>query len=202
MFISRSSLFAPCLLLVLVSCGSLPKKNAAKTIVTSRSEPLKGHVKVAPRFQGTEFLSFEELKVLARRPRPEGALKQKLDRFFSRPIVSNEAWYSGMRPWLNQNETLGDFLRIATWNVEKSIHAHEAAEMLRSRAAFEKLIDPEYAPEGSPEREGLLRERDRLITADVVLLQENDIGISRSGYRDAAREAAQALGMNYAFAPQ
>ena len=204
MFIVRSctSLLLPCLGFALASCGSLPKKNAAKTIITARSQPLKGHGKVAPRFQGTEFLTFEELRSLARNPHPEGELKQKLNRFFSRPIISNEAWYSGVRPRLNQNETLGDFLRIATWNIEKSIHAHEAAEMLLSRAAFEKLIIPEYAPEGSPEREALLRERDRLITADVVLLQENDIGATRSGYRDAAREAAQALGMNYAFAPQ
>lgn len=63
-------------------------------------------------------------------------------------------------------------------------------------------MDPQTAPPGSKQHAELLRSRERLITADVILLQEMDIGIGRSGYRDAAREIAQALGMNYAYAPQ
>lgn len=97
---------------------------------------------------------------------------------------------------------MGEFVRVATWNIEKSIHAHEAARALKSASAFEALIDPRVAPPGSKRRAELLRERERLVTADVILLQEMDIGIGRSGYRDAAREIAQALGMNYVYAPQ
>jgi hypothetical protein len=35
---------------------------------------------------------------------------------------------------------------------------------------------------------------------DVLLLNEVDLGLERSGYRDVAQELADALGMNYAFA--
>jgi len=201
MRLSRLSVSSVALLL-LASCGALPKNNARHTVITSRSPVVTGFSQPGPRFQGTEFLSFEELKRLVASPKPGGALEAKLSRFFSRPIISNEAWYSGRRPARAQNETLGEFLRVATWNIEKSIHAEEAARVLKSPAAFEALINPVTAPPGSAKRAAMLRQRERLVSADVILLQEMDIGIARSGYRDATREIAHALGMNYAYAPQ
>jgi len=188
---------------LLTGCGSMSKKNVKHTKIAVRTPAVKGgYGDVGPRFQGAEFLSFEELKGLAVNPKPGGTVERKLARFFSRPIISNEAWYGGRRPTRAQNSAMGEFVRVATWNIEKSIHAHEAARALKSAEAFEALIDPRVAPPGSKKRAELLRERERLITADVILLQEMDIGIGRSGYHDAARDIAQALGMNYVYAPQ
>lgn len=186
------------LTLGLAACGTLPKKNIKHTEISSRV-PVRGFTKTGPRFQGTEFLSLDELRSLVKQPQPDGALEAKLSRFFSRPIISNEAWYRGARPARPQNAALGEFVRVATWNIEKSLHAHEAAQALHSAAEYEKLLGPGI---DGPKRAELLRERERLASADVILLQEMDIGVTRSGYRDAAREIAQALGMNYAYAPQ
>jgi len=191
-----------CLPLLLSGCGTWSKKNAPGTIISSRTPVVQGFRHPGPRFRGTEFLTFDELKHLASDPNPSGALKQKLNRFFSTPIISNEAWYAGKRPTRAQNAAMGEFLRVATWNVERSIHAHAAAKVLGSAAAFEAMIDPVSAPPGSEKRAELLRERERLVTADVILLQEMDIGIGRSGYHDSARDIARALGMNYVYAPQ
>lgn len=197
-----SCLFLSLASLLLAGCGAMAKKNAKHTEITSRSASVKGFGRVGPRFQGTEFLSFDELKGLATNPKPGGEVEQKLARFFSRPIISNEAWYGGKRPSRALNASMGEFVRVATWNIEKSIRAHEAAVALKSPEAFEALIDARVAPPGSEKRAELMRERERLITADVILLQEMDIGIGRSGYHDAAREIAKALGMNYVYAPQ
>lgn len=180
----------------------MSKKNAKHTEVTTRAPVVKGFGAVGPRFQGTEFLTLDELKSLATNPKPAGAVEHKLGRFFSRPILSNEAWYSGQRPSRAYNASMGEFVRVATWNIEKSIHIQQAARVLKSPEAFEALIDPQVAPPGSKKRQELLRERERLVSADVILLQEMDIGIGRSGYLDATREVARALGMNYAYAPQ
>ena len=49
---------------------------------------------------------------------------------------------------------------------------------------------------------GLTRQRERLISADILVLQEMEIGIKRSNYLNAAGELAKALQMNYAYAPQ
>ncbi len=191
-----------CLPLLLAGCGTLPKTNIPRTLAQERHTVTQGFQARVPRHQGAEFLTFEELKSLAREPKPGGELEAKLARFFSRPIISNEAWYSGKRPTRPSNDTLGEHLSIATWNIEKSIHAHEAARVLGSEAAFEALIDPAIAPPGSKLRADLLRQRQRLASADVILLQEMDIGIGRSGYHDSARDIARALGMNYAYAPK
>lgn len=188
---------------LLASCGALPKKNLPKTVVDSRSAPVrKFGGESFPRRQDTEFLSFAELKQLLNDPKPSGSLHAKLERLFSKPIVSNEAYYQGKRPERLQNGAMGDFLRVATWNIEKSIRVGEVAEVLRSKEAFEALLTRKALVPDSPAYTEMMRERERLISADVILLQEMDIGISRSGYRDAARDLAKTLGMNYAYAPQ
>jgi len=184
--------------LLLTSCGSLPKKNIKHTQIAAR-EPVRGFTRTGPRHQRADFLTLTELKSLAMQPKPGGALEDKLRRFFSRPIISNEAWYRGKRPARAENESLGEFIRVATWNIEKSLRAREAAQALRSATDYEKLLGPDII---GKKREELLRERERLASSDVILLQEMDLGVTRSGYRDAAREIAQALGMNYAYAPQ
>ncbi len=188
---------------VLCSCGSHAKKNIGKTVVESRSPAVRSFSRASfPRYHGAEFLSFTELKQLVKNPQPGGALEAKVQRLLNRPIISNEAYYSGMRPTRAQNAALGDNLRVATWNVEKSLRMKEVAAILKSQTALEDYLDPKTSAKGSAAYLELLRERERLASADVIVLQEMDIGISRSGYRDAARDLAQALGMNYAYAPQ
>ena len=188
--------------LLLISCGSLPKKNIVNTQITSRSAPVRSFSGDYPRYRGTDFLTFQELKQLLENPKPEGKLQAKLEKLLNTPLISNEAYYQGKRPTRLQNPQMGDYLRIATWNVEKSIRMKEVTEMLGSEIAFEKLMDQRGAPKGSPAYEEVRRERQRLLTADVLLLQEMDIGISRSEYRNVAQELARTLGMNYAYAPQ
>ncbi len=62
-----------------------------------------------------------------------------------------------------------------------------------------KLIDPEKAPVDSDLHQTILRQQKRLMTADIILLQEMDIGVKRSGYVNAAKMLADALNMNYAY---
>ncbi|MEN3943267.1 endonuclease/exonuclease/phosphatase family protein [Prosthecobacter sp. SYSU 5D2] len=188
---------------LLAACGTHPKKNIQQTLAVSRSDPVTRFSQSSfPRYQGTDFLSFEELKTLVTTPQPGGELESKVARLLNRPIISNEAYYQGKRPSRLQNPQQGDFLRVATWNVEKSLRMREVTQALSSQAGFESLINLNASPKGSAAYDELMRERDRLASADVLILQEMDIGISRSGYRDVTRDLAQALGMNYVYAPQ
>lgn len=137
------------------------------------------------------------MQQLAIDPTPTPALAAKLDRLFNQPVIHN----TGKKPLRPHNAALGDFLRVATWNVEKSIHTESAIAALKSESAFKAQLKPKILAD--PKRlEEALRQRERLITADVLLLQEMDVGMPRSGYLDAAREFAKALGMNYSYAVQ
>jgi endonuclease/exonuclease/phosphatase family metal-dependent hydrolase len=187
----------------LISCGTHRKQNIQQTLATSRSAPVTAFSKASyPRYQSANFLTFDELNTLVTTPQPGGQLEAKITKLLNRPIISNEAYYQGKRPSRMQNPHQGDFLRVATWNVEKSLRMREVTQALRSQEGFESLVDLRTSPKGSPAYDELIRERERLASADVLILQEMDIGISRSGYRDVTRDLAQALGMNYVYAPQ
>jgi len=67
-----------------------------------------------------------------------------------------------------------DAIVVMTWNIERGVH-----------------LDAQLAA---------LREDPALPVPDILLASELDRGCSRSGYRDVAREYAEALGMNYVFA--
>ncbi len=182
---------------LLSACGTT-KKNAAATLITARVTAPAAPAPAPARNQNTSYPAFSELVSLADNPQPAPPLKHKLDRFFSTPVIASKTAARADRP---ANDTLGSFLRVATWNIEKSLHAAAAAEALKSAEAFKARLKPSVLK--NPKRlEEALRQRERLITADVILLQEMDVGVSRSGYIDAAREIARALGMNYSYAPQ
>lgn len=155
-----------------------------------------------PRYQTTSFFNYEELVELSKNPDPSPETKEKLERFFTQPIVSNEAYYKGKRPRNQRSEKLGEVLRVATWNIEKSLSIREVAQALTSETAYQKMLNSKKIKPRSKAFEEAMRQRERLATADVIFLQEMDIGISRSDYLDAARYLSQQLEMNYAYAPQ
>ncbi|HKX30344.1 MAG TPA: endonuclease/exonuclease/phosphatase family protein [Blastocatellia bacterium] len=68
-----------------------------------------------------------------------------------------------------------DFVRLAHWNIEKGRYLDEIIEVFR--------------------RHPILRE------ADLISLNEADVGMNRSGQRFIARELGAALGMHCLFAP-
>ena len=157
---------------------------------------------ISPGLTSPVFLTFDELKRFSQNPHPGVLLEKKLQRFWRTPLVSNEAYYAGVKPLLPTDPPLGPYLRLVSWNIEKSIHMKDAITAFSSAEAFGPLIDPEKAPEGSDNLKTVLRQRALLEKADVILLQEVDIGVKRSGYINAAGELAKTLKMNYAYAAE
>ncbi|MBI1977472.1 MAG: endonuclease/exonuclease/phosphatase family protein [Candidatus Omnitrophica bacterium] len=150
-------------------------------------------------YQEPDFLTFSELKALSKKSHPGVLLARKLNRFWKTPIINNEAYYAGARPHYLRDEKLAHFLRLASWNIEKSYEMENVIKVFSSADEFRTLIDPSKAPEGSAQYQDIMRQRERLATADVILLQEMDIGHKRSGYINAAAELAKKLNMNYAY---
>jgi len=117
----------------------------------------------------------------------------ELARFGSTPELEASALYARLRPEVERvlgAVELGDFaparpgpalpdrrgaVRAVAWNVERG----SRLEGITAALASHELLGG----------------------ADLLLLTELDYGMARSGNRHAAREAAEALGMAYAFAP-
>ncbi|KAA3606947.1 MAG: hypothetical protein D8M57_17175 [Candidatus Scalindua sp. AMX11] len=157
-------------------------------------------------YQEPEFLSFEELKGLYFNPLPEGYLRggyleDKVYRFFRTPIIDNRPYYRGIRPHRPVHDRIGPLLRVASWNIEKSIHMRDAIAVFSSEDELRARIDVDKIKDAQ-QLKTILNQRQKLATADIIVLQEMEIGIKRSGYLNAAGELAEALQMNYAYAPQ
>lgn len=151
------------------------------------------------RYQEPNFLTFDELKSLITDPEPKGRLGFKLNQFWRTPVINNEAYYGGLRPYRPARDGLGPIISLASWNIEKSYRIKDAIKAFGSEKNFSSLIDLSKTPPGSNRFRQVLAQRQRLAHADIIVLQEMEIGVKRSGYIDAARELAKALRMNYAY---
>ncbi|MBI3312613.1 MAG: endonuclease/exonuclease/phosphatase family protein [Candidatus Omnitrophica bacterium] len=153
-------------------------------------------------YQQPDFLTFNELKKFSKNPHPGFFLESKLKRFWTKPIISNQAYYRGTKPHRPVDKKLGPYLRVVSWNIEKSVLMEDAITAFTSAEKFPSLINPDKVSPGSGRYKKIIQQRDRLSNADIIVLQEMDIGVKRSGYANAAKDLAKALKMNYTFAPE
>jgi endonuclease/exonuclease/phosphatase family metal-dependent hydrolase len=146
-----------------------------------------------------ELLTYDELVQLYEQATPPEALRGKLRRLLTTPFVSNAASARGARPLLPSAAGLGQFVRVVQWNIERGLEYEAIRSAFADPAAFAKLIDSTAHARGGAKRELVLGQVALLREADVIVLNEVDFGMKRTGYRDVAAELADALGMNYAY---
>lgn len=191
--------------IALLAAGAVAGCAAGPVLTTSealRSVSRPADIPAPMPDQQPEFLAYEELVQLSQKPYPRGRVRSRFQDLWNTPIVDNSAWRGGADPNAPEVTGLGPVMRVVSWNIEKSLRMDAAIEAFTDGEAYARQIDIEEAPPGSAERRALMREREILASADIVLLQEMDIGVKRSGYRNAAKDLARALDMNYAYAPE
>ncbi len=144
------------------------------------------------------FFSYEELNTLYKQDALPQELKNKLNNLLTTPFVGNLA--AGKTPiTFSKSARLGEFLRVAHWNIERGLEYEAIEAAFVSRERFEALLDNEKFPPGSDARREILEQADALRMADVIVLNEVDWGTKRTEYRHIAADLAASLQMNYAF---
>ncbi len=98
-----------------------------------------------------ELFTYGELTTLYEQDNIPAPLESKLNRLLTVPFVVNS--HSQAEPVrLARTPRLGEFLRVAFWNIERSLE-HEAVEAaLGDEASFAALLNPEKYPPGSAAR--------------------------------------------------
>ncbi|MBI4395020.1 MAG: endonuclease/exonuclease/phosphatase family protein [Candidatus Omnitrophica bacterium] len=150
------------------------------------------------RYSAPEFLTFDELVSLSKDPNPTGPLAEKLKKLWTTPIISNEAYLSGTRAPTRVHPQLGPYVRMATWNIEKSFEIDRAITVFTDGAGYRNMIDPNKISSSSLYQTAL-HQQSLLADVDIIMFQEMDIGVKRSGYVNAPEKMAKALNMNYAY---
>lgn len=148
-----------------------------------------------------ELFSYSELTTLYRQEQLPPPLADKLERLLTTPFVDNSR-SSATPVRLSQSPQLGEFLRVACWNIERGLEYDAIEAAFHSEARLAAMLDKKRFPEGSQERREVLEQAALLRAADVIVLNEVDDGLKRTGYRDIAADLAARLGMNHAFGVQ
>jgi endonuclease/exonuclease/phosphatase family metal-dependent hydrolase len=155
------------------------------------------------RLSKPEALTFDELVQLEKTDEPEGTLATRLDHLLHTPVISNEAYLDGAKPNRPSSDAMGPFLRAAVWNIERGIQLDGIRTALVEPANFGKYIDNKKNPKSKPltkeQLEVVKKQLDLIKPTDLFILNEVDNGVTRTDYKDVARELAQALKMNYAY---
>jgi endonuclease/exonuclease/phosphatase family metal-dependent hydrolase len=155
------------------------------------------------RFTKPDLLTFAELVDLEKNDPPSPALAEKLQHLLTTPFLSNEAYFNGAKPKRPSSPQIGPFLRAICWNIERGIHFDQIRVALSEPGKFDDVLaekkDPKAKPLTSDQLKVVKQQLDILQPADLLILNEVDYGVTRTGYRDVARDLAKALNMNYAY---
>jgi len=169
-------------------------KTPSRIIEEDRS-PVQGAVKILEKTEPA-LLRHTELVALSRNPSPQTPrLKKKIETLFNTAFVHNESRHP--KPF-RVYPKLGECLRIVSWNIEQSLHVKEFEEALKSEATYLSLKEMSL----NRDHQKALFERELMRAADIVILQEMDIGHPRSHYLKTPEVLAKAWGMNYAYGIQ
>ncbi len=148
---------------------------------------------------GPELFSYDELVQLYEQEVPPEPLRRKLSRLLSTPFISNEASARAIAPMKPRAPRLGNYLRIAFWNIERGLEYEAIEAAFTNPAKFSSLLDKKKYPRGSKQRAEILQQVEMMKQADVIVLNEVDWGMKRTGYRNVIADLASALNMNYVY---
>lgn len=145
-----------------------------------------------------DLLTFDEILKLSDTEEPASPLAAKLERLLTTPFVDNEAELAAIQPHRPAVEEIGPVLRVASWNIARGINLDLIKLAFSDPDGFMQTALPRGSLDARRQAQ-VMEQLRRLRDSDVVVLNEVDLGMKRTDYRDVARELAHALGMNYVF---
>jgi len=162
---------------------------------------LAGHTTARAESSAPAVFSYAELTTLYEQKKLLPSLEGKLNRLLNTPFINNS--YENLTDLsFSQSSPLGEFLRVAHWNIERGLEYEAIEAIFDSEERFAAMLNVEDFPLDSDERARALEQAALLRAADVIVLNEVDLGMKRTNYRNTAAELAARLQMNYAFGVQ
>jgi endonuclease/exonuclease/phosphatase family metal-dependent hydrolase len=160
------------------------------------SVPTQPPDSAAERFKNPALLSFDELVSLASTARPEKALSARLSALLNTPFVESESGSADFQPHRPTVTGLGAVLRVGFWNIERGLNFDLIRSALTDSSEFLPVTKTGIT---FRQREIIESQLATLEAVDVLVLNEVDWGMKRTGYRNISRELAEALHMNYTY---
>jgi endonuclease/exonuclease/phosphatase family metal-dependent hydrolase len=148
------------------------------------------------RLRQPEMLTYDELVALGTSDQVSGELGDKLHAITTTPFISNEAYYDGAKPHRPDLKQLGSSLRFVTWNIERGLEL-DGIKLLFANT--EEFLSQAERKDEKVDIAQMRQDIEVLKSADILVLNEVDWGLKRTGYRSVVRELGDTLNMNWAY---
>jgi endonuclease/exonuclease/phosphatase family metal-dependent hydrolase len=147
---------------------------------------------------GPALLSFDELTALSSTAKPQEPLATRLDVLLNTPFLNNGAEADGTQPRRPVVNGLGPVLRVCFWNIERGLEFDLIRSALTSPEEYRRVAGNQMQANHGKQR-SINSQLAFIRDADILVLDEVDVGMKRTDYRDVAGELAASLHMNYAY---
>lgn len=139
-------------------------------------------------------LNYSELVKLSKFENINEQIQHKVKFILNNPIVDNS-----IQPKFNielqNNQTLEKYIRIASWNINRSFNADNIKNLFLNPDSFASNLKIQNIKKIKK----ILEQTDILRHSDIIMLSEVDVGMPRSGYKKVIEEFGEAIGYNYAY---
>lgn len=141
------------------------------------------------------YLSYNDLVNLTKPLDSNSSLYFKLQKQLNTPYIINKFPFS---PFSGKS-LLHPYLRIAQWNIERGFNIDAIKLILNDKHIYHYRYKNNLPSNLHNE---LKRELEDLSKSDIISLNEVDIGMPRTKYKNVISEIANSLSYNYAFATE
>ena len=156
-------------------------------VILKQKIPLK-EIFIKPRIES--FLTFDDLTKLSITSRPYGPIYTKLQKQLTKVYIFNRYGFL-------LNSRFGKpYLRLAQWNIARGINVDPVKNVLSSPSKYY------FSYKNNDRQNSLKKEASDFSKSDIILLNEVDIGLPWTKYRNIVTEIADSLGYNFAFATE
>ena len=153
------------------------KEHVEKTIYKDNLDPLT-------------YFSFNDLERLSQQAEPDPDLKAKLDDHLSMVFLVNR----------KTNAVLDKpYIRVAHWNINRGLNANAIKDILINPALYQTKYIKSVKHRN---QQHFKEELNTFSTADIICLNEADIGMPRTEYKNIVSYLADPLGWNYAYSTE
>ncbi len=143
-----------------------------------------------------DYLNYDEIKFLSTHSAPDDTLKEHYDKVFH-SLISQTRVYNGKLK--EDPKTSRKYFRVTHWNINRGYNLDLITKAMNNSDDFieNDLKDGDL---DTKDRERIMQDIQLLRDTDVFLLNEVDIGIQRTDYRNILEEFSRLVKGNYVYA--
>lgn len=158
--------------------------------------------------QNLSLLSYDDLVHIYR----DKTYKQDItSKIFSLPVVNNNISSVGNDYPFKKCPHMGNYIRVSFWSIDGGVNYEQIEDVFFEPEKLTKKIDTKNSKmsymKGSSitkkeAKQKVLEEANRFSQSDILMLNDADIGLARTDYKNMVDELATTLGYNYALIPE